>query len=259
MIFTKNKIQPITIFAETNIGKERTTNEDSVASLLINAYSFKKDLNCGILVIADGMGGHELGEVASDLASKIFIEETIQNIYLSAENDNTIDFKNVLLKSVESANDEVWKISEKQRNRIGTTLVGAIIHGNHVYIVNVGDSRAYLVKPNKSIIQITKDHTVVQEMVDAKVITKEQAKIHPRRNMLTKALGLSEEILPDIFVTKIEDQTLLLCSDGLYGMVDDDEIKKTVNGNIYKTVEELITLANKHGGQDNISIALARK
>lgn len=259
MIFTKNKTQPITIFAETDIGKERSTNEDSVASLVINAHSFKKDLNCGILVVADGMGGHELGEVASHLASKKFIEETVQSIYLSAENNNEINFKNVLIKSIESANNEVWKISEKHSNRIGTTLVGAIIHGNQVYIANVGDSRAYLVKPQKSILQITKDHTVVQEMVDANIITKEQAKIHPRRNMLTKALGLSEDVIPDIFEIEIEDKTLLLCSDGLYGMVDDDEIKETINGNIYKTVEELITLANKHGGQDNISIALARK
>ena len=143
-------------------------------------------------------------------------------------------------------------------DRIGTTLVGAIIVDNHIYIVNVGDSRAYLIKPNKSIRQITKDHSAVQEMLDNNVITKEQAKNHPRRNILTKALGLSETVSPDIYEQYMGGETLMLCSDGLYGMLDEKEITKTVNGNIYKTADDLISLANKHGGIDNISVAIAR-
>lgn len=145
----------------------------------------------------------------------------------------------------------------RKGNSLGTTLVGAIIINNRVFITNVGDSRAYLITPHKAITQITKDHSAVQEMLDAKIITKEQAKNHPRRNIITKALGLEKEITPDIFEADIKDKTLLLCSDGLYSMVDEQEIVKTINGNIYESAETLISLANKHGGLDNISVALA--
>ena len=258
MLDISNKIHSITIFAETDIGMERKTNEDSVASLVFNTKSFSKNLDCGILVVADGMGGHDFGEVASDIASKIFLEETIQNILICSEKNETINFSNILLNAVEAANNKVWEISKNKNNSIGTTLVGAIIVGNKIFIVNVGDSRAYLVAPLESIVQITKDHSVVQEMIDANVITKEQAKIHPRRNIITKALGLSNIIVPDIFETEINNETLLLCSDGLHGMVREEEIIKTINGNIYNSVEDLIMLANKNGGYDNISVALAR-
>lgn len=249
---------PITLYTKTDIGKERTTNEDSVASLIMNSQSFKKELNYGILVVADGMGGHEMGEVASEVAAKKFIEEVTENIFHFKADNGNIKFGEVLKKAVNAANREVWSISENQSSRIGTTLVGAIIVNNHVYVVNVGDSRAYLIKPSKSILQITKDHSAVQEMLDGKMITKEQAKNHPRRNILTKALGMSENVTADIYEQDMKDDTLMLCSDGLYAMLDDEEITNTMNGNIYKSADALITLANKHGGVDNISIAIAR-
>src|SRR5690606_27413509 len=117
---------------------------------------------------------------------------------------------------------------------------------------------AYLIKPNKSIKQITKDHSAVQEMLDNHVITREQAINHPRRNILTKALGLSKSVSPDMYELDMRGETLILCSDGLYGMLDEKEITKAVNGNIFKTADDLILLANKHGGIDNISVAIAR-
>lgn len=249
---------PITLYTKTDIGKERTSNQDSVASLILNSQSFRNELNYGILVVADGMGGLEKGEVASEVATKKFIEAVTENIFHYTSINGKIKFEDVLTKAVEAANKEVWAISENQQGNIGTTLVGAIIVDNHIYVVNVGDSRAYLIKPNKSLRQITKDHSAVQEMLDNKIITKEQAINHPRRNILTKALGLSETVTPDIFEQDIEDETLMLCSDGLYSMVDEKEITKTVNGNIYKTADDLISLANKHGGVDNISVAIAR-
>lgn len=246
------------IISLTDIGKRRESNEDSVASLVINFQNFNKELSCGILVVADGMGGLEMGEIASNLASKKFIEESVHNILYSSENNEKINFAEILLKSVESANKEVWKLSEGKIKPIGTTLVGAILIENHIYIVNVGDSRAYLVKPHKTITQLTEDHTVVQEMLEAKIITKEKAKDHPRRNILTKALGLAKEVTPDIIEVEMKDLTLLLCSDGLYSMVNEDEIVMTINGNIYNSAERLISLANRYGGLDNISIALAQ-
>jgi PPM family protein phosphatase len=257
MLLTKNKTHHITLFAETHIGKERETNEDSVASLLINSQSFNKELNCGILVVADGMGGHKMGEIASDIASKKFIEETVQNILLVSKKDRKIDFSEIIVKSIDAANKEVWNLSKGIGDSAGTTIVGAIIVNNHIFIANVGDSRAYLVTPHKSINQITKDHSAVQEMLDAKIITKDQAKNHPRKNILTKALGLEKDVTPDVFEVDMKDKTLLLCSDGLYNMVDELDIAKIINGNIYDSAEDLISLANKHGGLDNISVALA--
>ncbi|MCX8481891.1 MAG: protein phosphatase 2C domain-containing protein [Sediminibacterium sp.] len=251
-------INTLSVFAETDIGKERKINEDSVASVILNAKSFNKKFDCGILVVADGMGGHDYGELASEIASKKFIEEIIRSILLCSEKNEPINFSKILLDSVKVANNEVWKISKNHSNHIGTTLVGAIIINNKAFIVNIGDSRAYLVIPQKSINQITKDHSVVQEMIDANIITKEQAKIHPRRNIITNALGLSEQIVPDIFEIEINNQTLLLCSDGLHGIVNESEIINTVNGNIYKSAVDLIMLANMHGGIDNISVGLAR-
>lgn len=258
MFLTKKKIHPITLVAKTDIGKERNTNEDTVDSLVINSQSPKTELNYNILVVADGMGGHEKGEVASEIASKKFIETIKENILHSSQETKNINFEEILTKAVEVANSEVWKISEQNPGHIGTTLVGAIIVDNHIFIANVGDSRAYLVSPKKSIHQITKDHSAVQEMFDAKIITKEQMQNHPRRNIITKAIGLEKNVIPDIFHEDLKkDNVLLLCSDGLYTMIDDLEIANTINGNINKSAEKLIALANKHGGLDNISVALA--
>ncbi len=249
---------PITLYTKTDIGKERTSNEDSVAALIMNSQSFKKQLNYGILVVADGMGGLDKGEVASELATKTFVEVISENMTHFTRENNDVKFEEILKKAVDSANKEVWALSQNQPNQVGTTLVGAVIFDKHIYIVNVGDSRAYLIKSDKSIRQITKDHSVVQAMLDNNVITKEQAKKHPRRNILTKALGLSENIAPDIFMQNIKDETLMLCSDGLYDMLDEQEILQTINGNIYQAAEDLISLANKHGGTDNISVAMAK-
>lgn len=251
-------MQPIILYTKTDIGKERSSNEDSVASLIMNAKSFRNELNYGILVVADGMGGLKKGEVASEVAAKTFIESVTENIFHYSSINGKIRFEDVLTKAVEAANKKVWTISENHQGKIGTTLVGAIIADNHIYVINVGDSRAYLIKPNKSIQQITKDHSAVQEMLDNHIITKEQAINHPRRNILTKALGLSESVIPDFYEQDMRGETLMLCSDGLYGMLDENEITKTVNGSIYKTADDLISLANEHGGWDNISIAIAR-
>lgn len=246
------------IFSKTDIGKKRENNEDSVISIVIHSRSFNKELNCGILVVADGIGGFEKGEVASEIATKKFIKEVTEKIYYNSNNCMHNEFGEILIQAVEAANDEIRTISKRYSIRIGTTITGAIIVDKKSYIVNVGDSRAYLIKPNTSIVQITKDHSIVQEMLDNKEITNELVKNHPRRNILTKALGLSESVMPDIFIQNIENATLLLCSDGLYNMLDDDEIFKTVNENIYQTADELISLANKKGGIDNISVAIAR-
>ena len=198
-------------------------------------------------------------EVLDNLSEvKKFIEEIVHRIFHLPNGSDIINFSEIITKAIEAANKEVWMASDNKLRPLGTTIVGAIIVDNHIFIGNVGDSRAYLLEPQKkSIFQITKDHSAVQEMVDAKIITKEHARNHPRKNVVTKALGLEEHVKPDIFEEDMKNKVLLLCSDGLSGMLEDEEIAKTMNGNIYKSVDALISLANKNGGLDNISVAIA--
>lgn len=250
-------MQPILLYARTDVGKIRRNNEDSVASLVINYQSFGMELSYAVIAVADGMGGHEMGEVASKIASEKFIETVTGNIYSSWHNSEKIKFREILINAVEAANNEVWKISVNHKHRIGTTLVGAILSGNYISIANVGDSRAYLVDPAKTITQITKDHTAVQEMVDAGIITREEALNHPRKSILTRSLGTTPVIKPDIFELNMKENILLLCSDGLYGMIDDIDICNTVERDIFKSADTFISLANIKGGIDNISVALA--
>jgi protein phosphatase len=254
----KAKILRLALFAKTDIGKERLINEDSVAATTIKSHSFRNDLNCGILVVADGMGGHKSGEIASEIASKSLINEVTQRIIQSSVSKENINYREILIESIEVANQNVIKLSESIADTIGTTIVAAIIIDNRIYIANVGDSRAYLVTPKKTMTQLTKDHSAVQEMLNAKIITKEQAINHPKRNLLTKALGLAKQANPDIFEADLKNKVLLLCSDGLYNMVDEKEILNAIAKKIYDSAETLISLANKNGGSDNISVALAK-
>lgn len=249
-------MHPITLSSKTDVGKERDNNEDSVVSEILDGIK-DNGFDCAILAVADGMGGYEKGEVASKMATKIFIEEVKQNILQFSNDWSKLEFPKILLKSIKSANKEVWKISNNKSNRMGTTIVGAIIVNDKIFIANVGDSRAYLITPKKSALLITKDHSAVQEMLDANIITKEQAINHPRKNIITRALGLEEDVQIDLFENTLGDKVLMLCSDGLYNMVEEEEIINSINGNISKSADTLISLANKHGGKDNISIALA--
>lgn len=250
-------MRPLVLYTKTDIGKVRKNNEDSVASVMMNYQSFGMELNYAVLVVADGMGGHELGEVASATASEKFIETITESIFSSWHNSEKIKFREILLKAVEEANNEVWKISVHRPNRIGTTLTGAIISGNYVAVVSVGDSRAYLVIPSTSILQLTKDHTAVQEMVDAGMITRKAAKSHPQKNILTRSLGTTPFVKPDVFEANLQENILLICSDGLHGIIDDDEICNAISIDLVKTSDTLIDLANNSGGFDNVSVALA--
>jgi serine/threonine protein phosphatase PrpC len=139
MFSVKTNVLPITLCAKTDIGKRRDTNEDSVSSMTIDTLSFKGELNCGILVVADGMGGREKGEVASDIASKKFIEEIVESLFHLSKFENNINYEQILRNAIDVANREIWKISDSKSKPIGSTIVGAIIVDNHIFIGNVGD------------------------------------------------------------------------------------------------------------------------
>ncbi|MEG1311087.1 MAG: Stp1/IreP family PP2C-type Ser/Thr phosphatase [Romboutsia sp.] len=239
----------------SHIGKVRKNNEDYCRGEIIDTdYG-----SIGIFALADGMGGHKKGEVASKLAVENIICFLKENLLQST--NIKIDYVDDIIK--QAYNNVNFIIHEKSNVDIeyegmGTTLTTAILYKNNLYVANVGDSRCYLLNDN-NLTQVTKDHSVVQELVEARIITKEQAKSDPRRNRITRAIGTDELVIVDIFKYKIDrGDKILLSTDGLTGCVDDLIIKDTIikNINIMILTEELINIANDISGKDNISVIL---
>lgn len=228
----------------TNVGKKRTLNEDS--------YYFESSKKGFLMVVSDGMGGHNAGEVASAMAVKAIAD------YAKAQ-DIFQDPEVSLRQAVSYANQKIFTAACKKSSLqgMGATLVVAVGNSKKVCIANVGDSRAYLINKER-IQQITKDHSYVYELQKSGVITAEEAKIHPRRNEILKALGIAPEVYPDIFFLDTEKtDKLLLCTDGLTGHVSDEEILAIVNRYSRKAATEaLVKLANEYGGSDNITVVL---
>lgn len=240
-------------FYLTDTGRVREHNEDSVTIL--------KNLNGEYLaVVADGMGGHRKGEVASALTvahlGKRFTE--------SASIGTISDAVNWLSDNINEINSEILDYGEKNENSkgLGTTVVAAIITKEFLIFANLGDSSGYVVK-NKKLHRVTKPHTLVNLLVDAGDLTEEQAKNHPKKNVLMKALGAAEKAEPDIFDVDNGSEEIFLCSDGLTSMLNDEQIEKVLledNLSVEEKVVKLIKKCNARGGTDNISIAyLARE
>ncbi len=240
--------QRIKAFGKTDVGLMRTINQDSI---FLSSEPIGKLPN--LFIVADGMGGHKAGDVASRAAIEKFVK------YACATHMS--DPANILDAGIISINKEIYDmaISNKDYSGMGTTFVACTLVDNHVYISNVGDSRLYLI--GRDIRQITRDHSLVEDMVRMGMIEKEEAKTHYKKNVITKAIGVAEDrpATPDIFEIEISaGEKLLLCSDGLTNMVDDYEIKRIVHKNerIEDAVRVLIDQANENGGKDNISAIL---
>lgn len=238
----------INAFGKTDVGLMRTINQDSI---FVSTQPVGKLNN--LFVVADGMGGHKAGDVASRVAIEKFVKYVCTT--------HMTDPANVLDSGIISINKDIYDmaLSNKDYDGMGTTFVAATLVGNHVYIANVGDSRLYLV--NREIQQITRDHSLVEDMVRMGMIQKDEAKTHYKKNVITKALGVADDktSTPDIFEIEIEKgDKLLLCSDGMTNMVEDYDIKKIINTSegIEDAVRRLIEQANENGGKDNISAIL---
>ena len=234
----------------TDVGRVRPHNEDYV-EYFTPSDPEELESRGSLYLVADGMGGHQAGEVASKGA----VELVISNYY----GDTSQDAATSLVRAFHTANQQLHLQSESDVSKkgMGTTLVAAAILGRKVYVANVGDSRAYLINSN-GITQITQDHSWVEEQVRAGLLTPEQARQHPQRNLVTRALGSRPRVEVDLFEGEIgERDTLLLCSDGLTGRIKDAEIAALVLDHPAKeAVRRLVTLANKRGGKDNITVLL---
>ena len=239
----------------SHIGKVRKNNEDYCKGEII-----KSEFGCiGIFALADGMGGHNKGEVASKLAVENIISFLKEN--LLQDTSIKIDYVDDIIKQAyHNVNCIIHKksIEDEKCHGMGTTLTIAIIYEDNLYVANVGDSRCYLFS-NNMLKRITTDHSVVEELIKAKIITEKEAKTHPRRNHITRAMGTDEMVIVDIFKHKLNiGDKILLASDGLTGFVDDDEIKNVIqqSNNIEIASKNLVYIANEISGRDNISVIL---
>ena len=235
-------------FSMTDIGRKREINQD---------YVFATDETIGnlpnLLVVADGMGGHRAGDFASRFTVEVLAEEV--------QNSKETHPEQILGNAIQTANELLMEEAAKDSRLegMGTSLVAATILDHVLYFANVGDSRLYLI--NKEIRQLSKDHSMVEEMVRLGGLTEEEAKHHPDKNIITRAMGVKDKVEPDFFEYRLKGgDTILMCSDGLTNMVDDDEIFQIVKSarDIVEAVETLIQRANENGGSDNIGIVLAQ-
>ncbi len=237
----------------TDIGKIRENNEDSFLEFNVENSSEKLLL----LVVADGMGGHQAGEVASKT-----VVNSIEEYFKTQDSNLEKNALDSLKNSIEIANQNVIQASsDKEELRgMGSTCTAMLLFNNKTFLAHVGDSRAYLVR-GKKITQLTKDHTLAEKMLDSGIISKEEAKTSPHRNMLIKAVGISDEIEVETYdpFTTNEGDVFLLCSDGLTEYIDEEEICSILT--IYEPEEAcklLVNIANKRGGKDNITVQVTK-
>ncbi len=237
----------ISCAGNTDVGVVRSGNEDS----------FLLDCQQGLFIVADGMGGHAAGEVASDMAVSIIAKELgILRGLSDAEASSR------MRQAIRRANQAIFErtLAEHDKRGMGTTTTVMVLFSRRYLIGQVGDSRAYLLRQGE-LLQLTKDHSYVQEQVDAGLLTPEQARTHPYSNVITRCVGANEDVAPDIYFGNLEQgDVVLLASDGLTGMLEDDQLAKILEGehNPEVCVNRMIADANRRGGLDNITAIVIR-
>lgn len=233
-------------FSITDIGKRREMNQD---------YLYTSEEPVGnlpnLFIVADGMGGHNAG----DYASKYTVDTIVDTIRQSKFTEPVA----IIEQAVQKANGNLIEQSNENEDMkgMGTTIVLLTIFDSHLYIANVGDSRLYVV--NQEIRQITKDHSLVEEMVRMGEMDKEVAKDHPDKNIITRAIGATIDVSIDFFELEIsEEDNILMCSDGLTNMIEDEDIRDIIRGqrDIAEKAQKLVETANRNGGKDNITVVV---
>jgi PPM family protein phosphatase len=250
--------QVLEIASCTDPGMVRSHNEDSIATDAAN----------GLVVLADGMGGYNAGEVASGMATTVIVAEMRQ--ILATTQPNQIDPRTnqtiaarLVREQVLRANSSIYQAAQNQPQYagMGTTLVVALFYDNRVLVAHLGDSRLYLLREG-ALRQLTRDHSLLQEQIDSGLLTAEQAKNAQHKNLVTKALGIDPSVEPEIHEYQTRPGDLyLVCSDGLCDMVEDNEISmalQALGGNLKLAAQQLVQMANDNGGRDNVSVILVR-
>lgn len=242
-----------------DIGQRRTNNEDSVAALSVDLADGSGAQSVGLYAVGDGMGGHQGGEIASQLAVHTALRYFMDTLTKTSATTPEL-YQQWLKEAVEMANTAIFDEQDEALEGMGTTLVMAAIDGSRAYIANVGDSRAYHLA-SQGITQITQDHTLAQAMYEQGVLTAEEAARHRYRHVLRHAIGTEKTVHIDTFTVDMEDNDyLLLCSDGLTNELDDDTIDWIIRRTIspQAACDALIRAANAAGGQDNMGVVLVQ-
>lgn len=231
----------------TDVGQRRRENQDYV-------FTSKQPIGNlpNLFVVADGMGGHNAGDFASCCAVQVLVD--------SVKKDMSFNPIKIIRHAVETANEKVYAQAQTdpQKAGMGTTLVVVTIVGRFAYVANVGDSRMYLVNPD-GITQVTKDHSLIEEMVRIGELTREEARNHPDKNIITRAVGTGETVEIDFFDVQLDEGVrILMCSDGLSNMVPDPEIQEILgpDHDIEEGTRMLVDRANENGGKDNITVVV---
>jgi protein phosphatase len=250
--------QALEIASHTDPGMVRSHNEDSIASIAEK----------GLVVLADGMGGYNAGEVASGMATTVLTTELRQLLEEHAPHE--VDpqsgkkaAQKMLQEQVARANTSIYQAAQSQPQYagMGTTLVVALFYDNKMMVAHIGDSRLYRMRGDK-FSQVTKDHSLLQEQIEAGILTKEQAKHSSNKNLVTRALGIDPAVEAEIHEYDTQPGDIyLLCSDGLSDMVSDEDIGMALQGlgaNLNLAAQQLVQMANDNGGRDNISVILIK-
>ena len=238
----------------TDVGKVRTIDEDSILAADLSFGVNSKSNKFLLLAVADGMGGHAKGEEASKIALNAIARTVIPELF------NDTPFTELLEKGIQNANQDILDYTAKypESSGMGTTSVCAVVKGNEVHLANVGDSRAYVVSDDE-IRGVTKDHSYVQALVDEGKITQAEAREHPKKNIITKAVGISPSVEADKSILTLgSDESLLLCCDGVIAHLTDEDIHKIINDSPdpQSACQKIVDTANERGGSDNISLII---
>ena len=243
-----------TIGMLTDIGKVRTIDEDSILAANLSFGVNSESSKFLLLAVADGMGGHAKGEEASKIALNAIARTVIPELF------NDTPFTELLEKGIQNANQDILDYTAKypESSGMGTTSVCAVVKGNEVHLANVGDSRAYVISDDE-IRGVTKDHSYVQALVDEGKITQAEAREHPKKNIITKAVGISPSVEADKSILTLgSDESLLLCCDGVIAHLTDEDIHKIINDSPdpQSACQKIVDTANERGGSDNISLII---
>ena len=238
----------------TDVGQVRTVDEDSILAADLSFGVNSESSKFLLLAVADGMGGHAKGDEASKIALNAIARAVITYLL------NNTPFTKILEKGIQNANQDIldYTAENPEASGMGTTSVCAVVKDNQIHLANVGDSRAYRVSDDE-ICRVTKDHSYVQALIDEGDITEEQAREHPRKNEITRAVGIMPSIEVDTMkLTLDSDESLLLCCDGVIAHLSDDDIHKIIRDSPdpQTACQEIVDMANERGGSDNISLII---
>lgn len=244
-----------------SVGKQREHNEDSLVAITATLAGKASNIPFGLYIVADGMGGHQFGEVASNVAIRVVSGHIMRKFHPYLFTIPTQQPEESLQEIMESAIKESHRVIQKDAPGSGTTITAALIVGQQVTIGHVGDSRAYAIRSVGRLEQLTRDHSLVKRLEELGRLNKEEAANFPHRNVLIRALGQGEALEVDVFTIPFpQNSTLMLCSDGLWGVVAEQDLLRSVSEapNLQRACQNMVSAANTAGGPDNISVILVQ-